>query len=179
MNCFNVEWVLYLFVNPIESTPKGGKEMKRLTVLLALALILTTSTAFSQPSDLKGRWEYTINYINSDPTVGYGTATEEFLIDVQIPISNNRSLFSGCALDGPYPPERGQYFSGVLDGKDIYLVHHDSITTGKFKNNVIEFKNLVFDIDDGSSETSIGTAMWQSNNLPDDECPDIPLFPGP
>ena len=147
--------------------------MKKLLFLIVLPLLLMTNTALGEP-DLVGIWSIDMYYIYSDGSYGHETPPYEITIDTQV---GNR--FSGCVWDGGSTlPERGQYFSGVVDGKNIYITHWDSISIGTVnkKGTHMEVVNQAFDADDRTSKTSIGTGTKLDE--PWDPCP-VPLPPLP
>ena len=148
--------------------------MKKTYVLIALPLLLIAKSALGQPNVL-GEWSVKQLYIHSNGD--YGDVTETIMIDFQV---GNR--FSGCVWNGDLsdPPERGEYFSGVIVGRRIYITHWDSITRGRVSGNGMRMWgiNHAFDPEpeDRTSKTSIARATKVDEAY--SECPK-PLPPPP
>jgi hypothetical protein len=132
--------------------------MKKMLLLLVVPFLFVPGTAFAQPN-LDGCWLVSFDYIASDGSGGH----EDHYIRIN---HQGGPLFSAWVMD--VCPEDGAYFSGVIDGKDFYLTHWDSLTFGKVVGNgqAITFVNQAF-FPDGfgdpydhnkASETAIGMA---------------------
>ena len=127
--------------------------MKNLTVFVTLFLLLVAGTAFGGPN-LDGTWCVQMEYMESDGTTG----PEEYNIEIYMEPGDR--LFYGKVPEVCVTDPDSCWFSGVLNGRDVYFTHWDSVTTGKLTGNgkTIRFVNQAWDADPRSSKTSIGRA---------------------
>jgi len=130
--------------------------MKKTTIFLS-TLMLSTLPLAASAFDLVGTWcvDMHSNYSQGTTLPAELDVHERYDIEIQ---DQGKSGFYGRVWADP--PGEYTYFSGVLDGKDIYFTHWDSATTGRLGKGgkEITFVNQAFDADDRSAKTSIGLA---------------------
>jgi len=123
--------------------------MKKLILILPFLLIALNVSA----ADLSGCWEVDIQGIDS-----FGNYVPQNNY-IRI-IDEGDGLFWGWVCNNPDPAEDGMHFSGVKDGKDLYITHWDSFTKGTMKGKN-EFSGVNQAVDEGpirESTTSLATA---------------------
>jgi hypothetical protein len=145
-----------------------GAKMKTLTAFIVLPLILIAGIAFAQPPDLTGRWTYKLEVMDSDG-MDY-KETGVFIIDTQVDLTDTKSLISGCTKSDFGGEDKGQYFSGALVGKNVYITFPSSTIKGKLKKNGMSLVSQVFNTEETHAQTGVGNARWQSNDLTNDIC---------
>jgi len=128
--------------------------MKKAGIFVVAPALLAASMA-SGAVDLTGTWcvDLTSNYsqgLSSTPVLD-----QEEVYEIVIDAQGATGFYGHVDVGTEFT-----YFSGIIDGKDVYFTHWDSITTGRLGKNgtEISFVNQAFDADDRSAKTSIGLA---------------------
>lgn len=133
--------------------------MKKIFALCILSLFLFTSIVMGGETNLDGCWDVDISSITSDGVKGF----EHNVIKIMQDPGDNR--FHGFVSNLP-EIEEGRNFSGVVNGKELYITHWDSLSKATLRGKKDEFSgiNQALDSDNRASQTSTAIVIKFDDN---------------
>ena len=140
--------------------------MKRVSVFIALFIILTANLVLAASTDLIGTWNINSECVRIGDNMDYTVPGVIVSEPHQMVITwQDRNLFKGYACDAETP--NGIFF-GAVDGKKIYITTWDSINSGSLngQGNAMEFisQNQLWN-PDSAPATCMGTAIKISDTF--------------
>jgi hypothetical protein len=144
--------------------------------LLVSAVIFSSSLAHAaRPTiDLFGLWQMALDTAKADNDSDTYTFFDPDNSEYQyfVVTSHQNNLFKGyaCTVD---PDTERSYFSGVLDGNNVWVTSWDSISIGTVNRTGTEMVlvNMVQSLDEGSTNNSTNNSSTSSvvaTKLPDE-----------